>query len=193
MDRPAFAAYLRKALVPDITPGTVVILDNLATHRNKEATQALRDHGCLFLSLPPYSPDLSQLRLAYSKLKAHLRKIGARAFTEVFQAIGALCDLSDPEERRNSFKAARMSQAGTETLKLNKVKTGQNLGSPPTYRKGTNRCCETHRANDGAGDGKLCTGERCNRRNAAQSGQCDVQACRNRAQALRRMSQDHLR
>jgi hypothetical protein len=60
MDGPAFAAYIREVLVPEITPGTVVILDNLATHRNKEAAQALRDHGCWFLYLPPYSPDLRQ-------------------------------------------------------------------------------------------------------------------------------------
>ena len=56
MDGPAFAAYIREVLVPEIEPGTVVILDNLATHRNKEAAQALRDHGCWFLYLPPYSP-----------------------------------------------------------------------------------------------------------------------------------------
>lgn len=45
MDGPAFAAYIREVLVPEIVLGTVVILDNLATHRNKEATQALRDHA----------------------------------------------------------------------------------------------------------------------------------------------------
>lgn len=57
MDGPAFAAYIREVLVPEIAPGTVVILDNLATHRNKEAAQALREHGCWFFYLPPYSPD----------------------------------------------------------------------------------------------------------------------------------------
>jgi transposase len=79
MDGPAFAAYIRQVLVPEIAPGTVVILDNLATHRNKDAAQALRDHGCWFLYLPPYSPDLNPIEQAYSKLKAHLRRIGARA------------------------------------------------------------------------------------------------------------------
>ena len=58
IDGPAFAAYIREVLVPEIKPGTVVILDYLATHRNKEAAQALRDHGCWFRYLPPYSPDL---------------------------------------------------------------------------------------------------------------------------------------
>ena len=98
MDGPAFAAYIREVLVPEIAPGTVVILDNLATHRNKQAAQALRDHGCWFLYLPPYSPDLNPIEQAFSKLKAHLRRIGARTFTEVFEAISAICDLYDPTE-----------------------------------------------------------------------------------------------
>jgi len=53
MDGPAFAAYVREVLIPEIAPGTAVILDNLATHRNKEAARALRAHGCWFLYLPP--------------------------------------------------------------------------------------------------------------------------------------------
>ena len=106
MGGPAFAAYIRQVLVPEIAPGTVVILDNLATHRNKDAAQALRDHGCWFLYLPPYSPDLNPIEQAYSKLKAHLRRIGARSFTEVFDAIGSICDLYDPEECWNYFRAA---------------------------------------------------------------------------------------
>ncbi|MEL6573580.1 MAG: hypothetical protein AAFQ64_18135 [Pseudomonadota bacterium] len=46
MNGAAFAAYLSEVLVPEFTPGTVVILFNLATHRNKEAADALHAHGC---------------------------------------------------------------------------------------------------------------------------------------------------
>lgn len=106
MDGPAFAAYVREVLVPEIAPGTVVVLDNLATHRNAEAARAMREHGCWFLYLPPYSPDLNPIEQAFSKLKAHLRKIGARTFTDVFAAIGAICELYDPKECWNYFSAA---------------------------------------------------------------------------------------
>ena len=106
MDGPAFAAYIKEVLIKEIAPGTVVILDNLPTHHNKEAAKALQDHGCWFLYLPPYSPDLNPIEHAFSKLKAHLRRIGARTFTEVSKAIGAICDLYDPEECWNYFKAA---------------------------------------------------------------------------------------
>ncbi|WP_422048606.1 transposase [Shimia sp.] len=87
MDGPAFTAYIREVLIPEIVPGAVVILDDLATHRNKEAAQSLRDHGCWFLYLPPYSPDLNPIERAFSTLRAHLRRIGARTFKEVFEAI----------------------------------------------------------------------------------------------------------
>ena len=53
MDGPAFAAYVEKVLVPELIPGSVVILDNLATHRNVEAAKAIKQAGCWFLYLPP--------------------------------------------------------------------------------------------------------------------------------------------
>ncbi|MBU2960928.1 transposase [Citreicella sp. C3M06] len=64
LDGSVFAACLRKVLVPEIPPGTVVARGNLATHRNTEAAEALRDHGCWFLYLPPYPPNLNPIELA---------------------------------------------------------------------------------------------------------------------------------
>ncbi len=106
MDGPAFATYVEKVLIPELAPGTVVILDNLATHKNAAATKAMRDAGCWFLFLPPYSPDLNPIEMAFSKLKAHLRRIGARTFTDMFKAIAEVCDLYSPQECWNYFKAA---------------------------------------------------------------------------------------
>jgi transposase len=106
MDGPAFAAYIRHVLVPELEPGTAVVLDNLATHRNAEAALALREVGCWFLFLPPYSPDLNPIEQAFSKLKAHLRRIGARSFTQLFNAIGEICGMFSPQECWNYFKAA---------------------------------------------------------------------------------------
>ena len=106
MDGPAFVAYVRNVLIPELEPGTVVVLDNLATHKNKEAAQALRQAGCWFLFLPPYSPDLNPIEMAFSKLKANLRRIGARTFSQMFSAIGEICDLFSPQECWNYFKAA---------------------------------------------------------------------------------------
>jgi transposase len=60
----------------------------------------------LVLFLPPYSPDLNPIEMAFSKLKAHLRRIGARTFTDMFGALAEICDLFSPDECRNYFKAA---------------------------------------------------------------------------------------
>ena len=58
------------------------------------------------LDKPATSPDLNPIEQAYSKLKAHLRRNRAKTFTEVFEAIGAICDLYNQEECWNYFKGA---------------------------------------------------------------------------------------
>ena len=103
MDGEAFEAYVRNVLAPELQPGTVVICDNLATHYNKAAAAALRDVGCWFLYLPPYSPDLNPIEMAFSKLKAHLRRIGARTFDQMFDALTEICELFTPDECWNFF------------------------------------------------------------------------------------------
>lgn len=64
MDRDAFDAYVEKVLIPELEPGSVVILDNLATHKSEKAAGLLKAHGCWFLFLPAYSPDLNPIEMA---------------------------------------------------------------------------------------------------------------------------------
>lgn len=106
MNGQIFAAYVETQLAPVLEPGTVVILDNLSAHRNPRAAQALKSRGCWFLYLPPYSPDLNPIEMAFAKLKAHLRRIGARTFDQVLDAIGDICDLFTPVECWNFLKHA---------------------------------------------------------------------------------------
>ena len=86
--------------------GDVVILDNLAVHRSPRAAEILRAKGAWFLFLPPYSPDLNPIEMAFSKLKEHLRRIGARTLDALWRAIGEICELFDPDECWNYFKEA---------------------------------------------------------------------------------------
>ena len=106
MNGAAFATYIETQLAPALAPGSVVILDNLSTHKSPRAAKALREHGCWFLFLPPYSPDLNPIEMAFAKLKAHLRRIGARTFDDIIQAIGNVCDLFSPQECRTFLKHA---------------------------------------------------------------------------------------
>ena len=101
MDGSAFATYVRDVLTPELTPGTVVILDNLATHRNVEAAEAIRDAKCWFLYLPPYSPDLNPIEQVFAKLKTLLRKAAERTVEATWRRIGQLLDHFDPDECAN--------------------------------------------------------------------------------------------
>ena len=106
MDGDAFDTYVETQLAPILAPGTVVILDNLSTHRSPRAATALKARGCWFLFLPPYSPDLNPIEMAFSKLKAHLRRLGAKRFERLIEALGSICDLFTPTECENYFRAA---------------------------------------------------------------------------------------
>jgi len=87
-----------------------VICDNLATHRNKDAAQALKDVVCWVLYLPPYSPDLNPIEMAFSKLKAHLRKIGARIFDQMSNALAEVCNLFKHKNAGTTFAKQPMDQ-----------------------------------------------------------------------------------
>lgn len=78
MTRRIFETYVETQLAPTLSPGAVVILDNLPAHKSEKAAQCLKQRGAWFLFLPPYSPDLNPIELVFSQIKAHLRKAEAR-------------------------------------------------------------------------------------------------------------------
>jgi transposase len=106
MNRGIFDVYVETQLAPTLSKGDVVILDNLAAHKSPAAEKAIRAKGAWMLFLPPYSPDLNPIEMAFSKLKAHLRARAVRTLDALWKAIGDICDLFDPQECRNFFKAA---------------------------------------------------------------------------------------
>lgn len=106
MNRLAFNSYIETQLAPTLVKGDVVILDNLAVHKSKVAAECLRQRGAWFLFLPPYSPDLNPIEMAFAKLKAHLRAAVARTYDALWQATGTICDLFERDECWNYFKAA---------------------------------------------------------------------------------------
>ena len=106
INRELFDLYVETQLAPTLLPGDVIVLDNLSSHKSPKAAGILRDLGAWLLPLPPYSPDLNPIEMAFSKLKAHLRRIGARTFDDLIHAIGEICDLFSPAECWNFFKHA---------------------------------------------------------------------------------------
>ncbi len=106
MNRTLYATYVETQLAPTLRPGDIVILDSLSSHKSEKAKAILKERGAWFLVLPPYSPDFNPIEMAFAKLKAHLRRIGARTIEELWKAVGAICDLYTPEECRNHLKHA---------------------------------------------------------------------------------------
>lgn len=88
INRLASDTWVETQLAPTLAEGDVVILDNLAVHKSARAAECLKDRGAWFLFLPPYSPDLSPIEMAFAKLKAHLRAAAARTFDALWKAIG---------------------------------------------------------------------------------------------------------
>jgi transposase len=106
MTRQIFETYVETQLAPTLAKGDVVILDNLPAHKSDRAEHIVRARGAWLLFLPPYSPDLNPLEMAFSKIKAHLRKAEARTIEALWRVLGDICDLVEPEECRNYFTAA---------------------------------------------------------------------------------------
>ena len=77
-DSAVFEIYIEQILAPSLHAGQIVILDNLSTHTGEKVRQVIEARGCQLLFLPSYSPDLSPIEEAFSKLKAFLRQVGAR-------------------------------------------------------------------------------------------------------------------
>lgn len=106
MNRRSFEVWIETQLAPTLSKGDVVILDNVGFHKSERAEQLLRTKGAWLLFLPAYSPDLNPIEMAFSKLKALLRKRAARSFDAISDALGEIVDLFSIFECRNFFKAA---------------------------------------------------------------------------------------
>ena len=98
-----FKAYVAQLLAPGLQPGDIVVMDDLKSHKVAGVREAIKARGAFLLYLPAYSPDLNPIEMAFSKLKALLRKAAARSREELWQAIATAIDQFSPTECRNFF------------------------------------------------------------------------------------------
>ena len=61
--------------------------------------------GACFLSLPPWSPDLNPIEMAFATLEALIRRAAARTYEDLWRAVAQVCDLFTDEERYTFFRA----------------------------------------------------------------------------------------
>jgi transposase len=101
IDNPSFLAYVEQVLVPTLRRGDVVVLDNLAVHKQPEVRAAIEQAGASLRFLPPYSPDFNPIEQAFAKLKAFLRAARPRTFDHVSALVAIALDLFTATECRN--------------------------------------------------------------------------------------------
>lgn len=102
----AFLAYVEQVLVPTLKPGDIIIMDNLPAHKPTAIRKAIERAGAELRFLPPYSPDFNPIEMAFSKLKAFLKKTAARTKDDLWDAIAEAIETFSPTECENYFSAA---------------------------------------------------------------------------------------
>ena len=102
----AFLAYVEQVLAPSLKPGDIVVMDNLPAHRGAAVREAIQAAGAELRFLPPYSPDLNPIEMAFSKFKACLKRRAARTLGELEETIAQAIDIYTPNECQNYFAAA---------------------------------------------------------------------------------------
>jgi len=108
-DRPinaaAFEEWVEKCLVPTLSRGDIVVMDNLSSHKGPRVEQLIKAVGAELRYLPPYSPDMNPIEKAFSKLKAFLRKIAERSVGGLMNALETCAKIFKPSECVNYFRA----------------------------------------------------------------------------------------
>ncbi len=96
MDGDAFRVYVRDVLAPTLRRGDVVVLDNLPAHKVAGIREAITARRAQLFYLPPYSPNMNPIEMAFAKLKAPLRQQPARTADVLVERIGELLDRFPP-------------------------------------------------------------------------------------------------
>ena len=106
-----FLAYVQQALAPTLSPGDIVIVDNLGSHKVAGVREAIEAVGATLLYLPPYSPDFDPIEQVFAKLKSWLRKVAKRTIPTLWDAIGDALALFSSTECSHYFLISGYAQA----------------------------------------------------------------------------------
>jgi transposase len=106
MNGEIFAVYLERCLVPTLRPNDIVVMDNLPVHKSDNVRRIIEAAGATLVYLPPYSPDLNPIEMAFAKLKSHLRKAAERSMPAPWDRIGSILELFSSDECANYFTHA---------------------------------------------------------------------------------------
>lgn len=112
MNGDVFVAYAEQVLVPVPRAGDVVVMDNLSSHKRAAAVRAIEGAGCSVVYVPPYSPDLNPIELAFAKIKARLRAAELRTIDKIETFFGTVHEQFEPDECRAYIRHAGYTATG---------------------------------------------------------------------------------
>ena len=101
-----FLAYVERRLTPTLRRNEIVMIDNLPAHKVAGVREAIEARGATLRYLPKYSPDLNPIEMPFSKLKAHLRKVGERRIHRLRRRIGSFARNVTARQAANYFRHA---------------------------------------------------------------------------------------
>lgn len=112
VDATVFETYLKRVLLPSLTAGQIVVMDNLPAHKDERTRELIEGADCELLYLPAYSPDLNPIEEAFAKVKNTMRKIEAKTREAVVEAMGAALDAVTARDARGFFEHAGYRMPG---------------------------------------------------------------------------------
>lgn len=98
-----FTAFVEQVLCPTLRPGEIVVMDNLSSHKGAEVRRLIESRGAELVYLPPYSPDLSPIEPAFSKIKQLLRGLACRTREALWTSMQSVLDTVSPSDASNFF------------------------------------------------------------------------------------------
>jgi len=116
MNGEIFLTYLEKCLVPTLSPGEIVSMDNLPAHKVAGVREMIEAAGAMLWLLPPYSPDLNPIEQSFAKLKAHLRKAEERTIPALWDRIGTILTTSHRRNAKTTSLTPDMDQTDRNPL-----------------------------------------------------------------------------
>ena len=99
-----FLAWVKQHLAPALQSGDIVVMDNLSSHKVAGVREAIEAADAELRYLPPYSPDLNPIELAFAKVKKLLRDGAERTVDKLWELCGRILDTFTETECRNYFK-----------------------------------------------------------------------------------------
>jgi len=104
VDADVFESFVEQVLAPTLSPGEVVVLDNLSSHKRERTRRLIEQRGAGLGFLPPYSPDLNPIEMVFSKIKQRLRGRAARTVEALWSGMQSVLDQVTPTDAANCFR-----------------------------------------------------------------------------------------